>query len=64
MKRSMAQEFFRNQNLGERTWRLNRLSDRVDEVEEAIQALAQSGGDPTAVFDPGDLGVYYENGKA
>lgn len=60
----MAQDFFRNQNASERTWKLNRLSDRLDDVEDAIEALVEAGGDTTAVFDPGDLNVYYQNGKA
>jgi hypothetical protein len=64
----MAQDFFRNQNPSDRVARLNYLSDRVDDVASRIDdvaaALIASGGQAGAVFDPGDLSVYYQNGKA
>jgi DNA-binding ferritin-like protein len=61
-----GERFFRNQNVHERVQRLNTLADCVDEVEERVETLeesaAASGG--STGYDPGDLTVYYENGKA
>lgn len=39
--------------------KLNRLSEKVDEIEDDIESLSVD-----AAPDPGDLTVYYENGKA
>lgn len=42
-----------------RSEKLNRLSTKVAQIEEDIQSVETSG-----VPDPGDLTIYYENGKA
>lgn len=61
----MADRFFRNQNQSERTSRLNSLAECIDDVEGRVEDLeAQTGGAPPPSYDPGDLTVYYENGKA
>jgi hypothetical protein len=61
----MADRFFRNQTPAERAKQLNSLAGCVDEVEERVEVLEQSGGGTGApVYDPGDLTVYYGNGKA
>ncbi len=64
----MANEFHRNQNASERTVKLNAIIDRLDGVEDRVDAIELGGvasGDGTATpIDPGDLTVYYANGKA
>jgi hypothetical protein len=61
----MSQDFHRNQNPSERVARLNGMVDRIDNVEVRVGALESGGVDPSApALDPGDLTVYYENGKA
>lgn len=64
----MAQDFFRNQNPSDRVAKLNALSDRVDDVGERLddvaEALLAANGATGGVYDPGDLSVYYQNGKA
>jgi hypothetical protein len=61
----MAQEFYRNQNPSERGAKMNALVDRVSGVEVRVDALEAGGVSPTSpALDPGDLTVYYENGKA
>lgn len=64
----MAGQFHRNQNASERVQRLNDLGDAVDNHELRLTAI-ESGAplpppDATTADDPGDLTVYYENGKA
>ena len=60
----MAKDFHRNQNPSERVALLNGMSDRVDGVEERVGALEQTAPIDSPAFDPGDLTVYYLNGKA
>lgn len=60
----MAERFFRNQNVHERTARLNQLADCVDEVEERVETLEAAAPEDSPAYDPGDLTVYYGNGKA
>lgn len=57
--------FFRNQNPHERVGRLNQVAVRLALAEdriEAVEDVAGTGSGPAS--DPGDLTVYYENGKA
>lgn len=57
--------FHRNQNPADRQRLMNRMADQVDDHEERLGAIEQGGVSPTApAADPGDLTVYYENGKA
>lgn len=61
----MGTDFYRNQNPSERVAKLNVMSDKVCEVEVRVEALEDGGVSPTAPgVDPGDLTVYYANGKA
>jgi len=71
---TMAERFFRNQNAHERVQRLNDLGEAVDNIDARLTAIEQTGTplpstSPLPDFglgteDPGDLSVYYENGKA
>lgn len=71
----MRQEFHRNQDPAARAAHLNRLSARVERNEARLDALEQGEPPPqipapgplpdtTPDDDPGDLTLYYENGKA
>lgn len=57
--------FFRQQNPHERMVKLNEVATLAEETAERVDQLEESGlpggSGPT---DPGDLTVYYENGKA
>lgn len=58
--------FHRNQNPGERLRLMNAVADKVDAVEDRVEALevggVPEGGAPASAYDPGDLTVYFENG--
>jgi tetrahydromethanopterin S-methyltransferase subunit B len=60
----MADKFHRNQNAAERTKQLNQIVEDVDQVEERVDNLEEAAGASNPAYDPGDLTVYYENGKA
>ena len=60
----MPHAFHRNQNAAERTAKLNQIDHRLDRVEVTVEALQQDASGDSNVYDPGDLTVYYENGKA
>ena len=51
--------FLHHERGGIRAEKLNRLAAKIEEIEADIESVEVSG-----VPDPGDLTIYYENGKA
>ncbi len=63
-----SMKFGRYERDGVRAEKLNGLAERIDYVEDDVEQLEEqvnqiAGGSGGQAFDPGDLGVYYENGK-